>query len=69
MQPERLAEFVKSHPDPSVSAVLALADRPSVDGDTRARIARWLEANDTDSPPIEDLPGGDPRAAMWGGGE
>jgi hypothetical protein len=59
LRPERLGEFVNCHPNPTLEAVLALADRPPADQDTRDMVARWVEHATPDPTPIEDRAGGD----------
>jgi hypothetical protein len=65
-RPERLKEFIEFHPNPTVDAVLALADRPPADQDTRDMVARWVEHVTRDPTPIEDRPGGHPAGLSRG---
>jgi hypothetical protein len=65
-RPERLREFIEYHPNPTVDAVLALADRPPADQDTRDMVARWVEHAAPDPTPIEDRPGGHPAGLSRG---
>ncbi len=60
-RPERLREFIEFHPNPTVDAVLALADRPPADQDTREMVAEWVDARDSPSATVEheDRAGGD----------
>ena len=58
IDPDRLAYFAECHPDPTVDVILNLADRPPVDDETRAIIARWLEDFNTKA---DETPGGDAR--------
>jgi hypothetical protein len=61
LRPERLIEFVECHPNPTVDAVLALADRPPANQDTREMVAEWVDARDSPSATVkhEDRAGGD----------
>ena len=67
VRPDRLREFIDCHPNPTADAVLALADRPPADQDTREMVAHWINATDTDPTPIEDRPGGHPAGLIGGG--
>jgi hypothetical protein len=53
IRPERLREFVECHPNPTPDAVLALADRPPADQDTREMVAEWVDARDSSSATVE----------------
>jgi len=56
--PDRLREFAEHHPDPGLEHILALADRPPVDEDTRETIRRWVTAVRERGPPdAAALPG------------
>ena len=72
-RPERLREFVECHPNPTADAVLALADRPPADQDTREMVAEWVEskATDTEAGALEERAGGgvDGLAGLTRGGE
>jgi hypothetical protein len=61
VRPERLGEFVECHPNPTVDAVLALAERPPADQDTREMVAEWVDARDSPSATVkhEDRADGD----------
>jgi hypothetical protein len=66
VRPERLGEFIDCHPDPTLDAVLALADRPPAGQNTRDMVARWVEYATRDPTHIEDRPGGHPAGLSRG---
>ena len=73
VRPDRLREFIDCHPNPTADAVLALADRPPADQETRDMVAEWVEskATDTEAGALEERAGGgvDGLAGLTRGGE
>lgn len=67
VRPEHLEAFVDCHPNPTPKTVLALADQPPADQDTRDMVAQWVEHASRDLAPLEDWAGGHPARLIDGG--
>lgn len=46
---DRLEEFVRWHPNPTVDAVLSMAGRPDATDAVREKVAAWLQEHGCDA--------------------